>query len=223
LLTPDHAPAGTKRLSNLLHSARWSAALIRDYLWQRASEQLTHWQHAGQDGLVLWDERSWEKPESRQLEDLGPTRSSKAARLTHIKPGYYTPPGRPIFVPGMQWLAVLLLGRLVEQGPPLLAAQRWWTNRGPHASFKRDEEGKLLVELAASWGRSVIHVFDQGFASAFWLGLVLAYALRFVLRWRKDYQLLDAAGNRRLTWKIAASANAAGRNAGCGMRAGLAG
>jgi hypothetical protein len=27
--------------------------------------------------------------------------------------------------------------------------------------------------------------------------------LRFVLRWRKDYQLLDAAGNRRLTWKIA--------------------
>ena len=35
------------------------------------------------------------------------------------------------------------------------------------------------------------------------LGLVLAYSLRFVLRWRKDYQLLDAAGNRRLTWKIA--------------------
>src|SRR2546423_11166576 len=41
LLSPDHAPAGTKRLSNLLHSAKWSAALIRDYLWQRASQQLT--------------------------------------------------------------------------------------------------------------------------------------------------------------------------------------
>jgi len=41
LLSPDHAPAGTKRLSNLLHATRWSAALIRDYLWQRASEQLT--------------------------------------------------------------------------------------------------------------------------------------------------------------------------------------
>jgi hypothetical protein len=203
LLSPEHAPAGTKRLSNLLHSTRWSAALIRDYLWQRASQQLVHWQQAGQEGLVLWDESSWEKPESRQLEDLGPVRSSKAARLTHIKPGYYTPPGRPICVPGMQWLAVLLVGRLVEQGPPLLAAQRWWTNRGPHTSFKRDEEGKLLVELAASWGRGVVHIFDQGFASAFWLGLVLAYTLRFVLRWRKDYQLLDAAGNRRLTWKIA--------------------
>jgi hypothetical protein len=41
LLTPDHAPAGTKRLSNLLHSTRWSAALIRDYLCPRASEELT--------------------------------------------------------------------------------------------------------------------------------------------------------------------------------------
>jgi hypothetical protein len=67
----------------------------------------------------------------------------------------------------------------------------------------RDEEGKLLVDLASAWGRAVIHIFDQGFASAFWLGLRLPYSLRFVLRWRKDYQLLDAAGNRRLTWKIA--------------------
>jgi hypothetical protein len=67
----------------------------------------------------------------------------------------------------------------------------------------RDEEGKLLLDLAAEWGRAVIHIFDQGFASAFWLGLLLAYNLRFVVRWRKDYQLLDAAGNRRLTWKIA--------------------
>jgi hypothetical protein len=49
----------------------------------------------------------------------------------------------------------------------------------------------------------VLHIFDQGFASAFWLGLLLAYRLRFVLRWRKDYKLLDAAGNQRLTWKIA--------------------
>src|SRR5258706_16417958 len=115
LLSPDQAPAGTKPLSNLLHSLRWRATLIRDYLWQQA----------GQEGLVLWDESSWEKPESRQLEDLGPVRSSKAARLTHIKPGYYTPPGRPICVPGMQWLAVPLVGRLVEQGRPLLAPQPW--------------------------------------------------------------------------------------------------
>jgi hypothetical protein len=186
-----------------LHSAKWRARLIARFLWQRASEQLSQWQQAGQDGLLLWDESGWEKPESWHLEDLGPTRSSKAARLTRIKRGYDSPPRGPIFVPGLHWLAVLLVGRLAQQGPPLLAAQRWGSNRGPPSSFKRDEEGKLLVELAAAWGQVVIHVFDQGEAPAFWLGLLVAYRLRFVLRWRKDYKLLDGQGNQRLTWKIA--------------------
>ena len=71
-----------------------------------------------------------------------------------------------------------------------------------HASFRRDEEGKLLLTLL-QWGRMVVHVFDQGFAGAFWLGLLLALNLRFVLSFRKDYQLLDAQGNRRKTWRIA--------------------
>lgn len=124
-------------------------------------------------------------------------RSSKAARLTHIRPGYYRPPGAPIFVPGMNWLAVLLVGRRAVLGPPLLAAMRWWTTRGWLASFKRDEEARLLIALAARWGRQVVHLFDQGFAGSLWVGLLLAFNLRFVLRWRKDDHLLDEQGNRR--------------------------
>src|SRR5216684_3147781 len=77
----------------------------------------------------------------------------------------------------MHWLAVLVVGRTAQLGPPLLAAMRWWSSRGTHASFKRDEEGKLLIERLLVWGRSVVHIFDQGFAGAFWLGVVLAYAL----------------------------------------------
>jgi hypothetical protein len=208
--TPDKAPAGTKRLSNLLHSTKWGAWIIAQFLWQRATQQLEQWQQAGEEGLVLWDESVWEKPESRQLEGLCAVRSSKAARLKHIKPGYYNPPSGPIFVPGLNWLAVLLVGRHVEQGPPLLASMRWWTSRGPKASSKREEEAKLLVELAASWGRQVLHVFDQGFAGSLWLGLLLAFALRFVLRWRGDYQLLDAEAQQaqsledcpRQTWLV---------------------
>ena len=138
-MSAAHAKACTKRLSNLVHSAKWRACLITGFLWQRASEQLTQWQQAGQDGLLLWDESGWEKPESWHLDDLGPTRGSLAARLTRIKPGYYSPPRGPIFVPGLQWLAVLLVGQFAQQGPPQLAAQRWWTNRGPRSSFKRDE------------------------------------------------------------------------------------
>jgi hypothetical protein len=35
-----HAPAGTKRLSNLLRSPRWSSALLEDFLWSTAERQL---------------------------------------------------------------------------------------------------------------------------------------------------------------------------------------
>jgi hypothetical protein len=67
---------------------------------------------------------------------------------------------------------------------------------GPMPPITRDEEGKLLVERLLVWGRAVVHIFDQGFASAFWLGVLLAFGLRFVLRWRADYQLYDAQGHR---------------------------
>jgi hypothetical protein len=35
LLGPAQAPAGTKRLSNLLRSPKWQAALIARFLWGR--------------------------------------------------------------------------------------------------------------------------------------------------------------------------------------------
>ncbi len=155
------------------------------------------------EALAVWDESAWEKPESFAPEELGAVRSSKAARLTHIKKGYYTPPRGPIFVPGLHWLAVILLGRTAQFDPPELTAMRWWTSRGPRASYKRDEQGKLLLQLAAKYGRQVVHVFDRGFASSFWLGLLFAFTLRFVLRWKKEYQWVDAQGNRRAAWKIA--------------------
>jgi len=96
------AAAGTKRLSRLLHASRWTAALIERFLWQHADQRVQQWKQQGQEGLVLWDGSVWEKPESLKSEGLGPVQSSKAHRLTHVKPGYYTPPGRPICVPGLR-------------------------------------------------------------------------------------------------------------------------
>ena len=58
LETPDKAKACTKRLSRLLHCAKWSAELIRHYLWQRATEQLQIRNAVGLDALALVDQ-SW--------------------------------------------------------------------------------------------------------------------------------------------------------------------
>jgi hypothetical protein len=171
LLSPDKAPARTRRLSNLLHSPKWTAQVVEDELWQRTDQQVHSWQEQGEDALAIGESSEWEKPESFEAEGLCAVRSSKAKRLTHIKPGYYNPPSRPIVVPGMHWLAVIVVGRTAQLGPPLLAAMRWWSSRGAQASFKRDQEGKLLIERLLVWGRSVVHLFDQGKAFAFWLGV----------------------------------------------------
>lgn len=68
ILSPDKAPAGTKRLSNLLRSSGWSGWIIGRFLWQRASEFIDNQAHEGEPALVLWDESVIEKPESIALE-----------------------------------------------------------------------------------------------------------------------------------------------------------
>ena len=111
VISPAQAPAGTKRLSNLLRSPKWSHTLLERFLWHRADLELAQLEERGELALAIWDESVLEKPESIALEGLCPVRSSKAARLKRIKPGYYHPPGGPpVFVPGLQWLTVMLAG-----------------------------------------------------------------------------------------------------------------
>ena len=150
IISPDKAPAGTKRLSNLLRSPRWSYSFIERFLWTRSDKEVVRLEEAGRTALVIWDESVVEKSESIALEGLGPVRSSKAARLKRIKPGYFNPPGgKPIFVPGMQWISLMVTGM---NSVPVLTAMRWWTSRGSLASDKRTEESELLARCAESWG-----------------------------------------------------------------------
>ena len=181
ILSPAQAPAGTKRLSNLLRSPKWSHALLETFLRHRAGQALSQLEKLGETALAIWDESVLEKPESIALEGLCPVRSSKAARLKRIKPGYYNPPGGPpIFVPGLQWLTVMVAGM---QGPPSLATMRWWTNRGKLASHRREETASLLSQCIAGWQRRVVHVFDRGFAGAPWLRELMGHQARFIIRW----------------------------------------
>ena len=111
LLNGEHAPAGTKRIHNLLRHPGWEAQAISDYLWQQADQAVQQRQSPQDDVYVIWDESVIEKSESLKPEHLCAVRSSKARRLKRIKPGYYNPPGgRPIFVPGFNWLQVLVTG-----------------------------------------------------------------------------------------------------------------
>ena len=91
----------------------------------------------GQDGLGhLGRERAGEAGKHRRLfhtAGLCPVRSSKAARLKRIKPGYYNPPGGPpVFVPGLQWLTVMVAGM---QGPPLPGRHALVDQPGPSGQW----------------------------------------------------------------------------------------
>ena len=165
---------------------------MEKFLWHGADQRLIQLGAAGGTTLDIWDESVLEKPESVALEELCPVRSSKAARLKRIKPGYYNPPGGPpVFVLGMQWLTVMVAGM---QGPPTLAAMRWWTSRGPLVSHRREQTATLLAQCAQRWQQRVIHVFDRGFAGAPWFGELARHQARFIVRWPTRYHLADAQG-----------------------------
>jgi hypothetical protein len=48
----------------------------------------------------------------------------------------------------------------------------------------------------------VLHVFDRGYASGYWLVLFLKYRARFVIRWIKRHEFLTLAGERKKLWQI---------------------
>ena len=200
LLTPEQAPAGTKRLSNLLRSERWKASLLADWLWQQAQARVQALQSTGDQVLLVWDGSVLEKSETVKNPDLCAVRSSKARRLKRIRPGFFNPPGgRPICVPGLNWLGLLILGR---SGAPTVAAMRWWTKRGERASDQQTELRSLLRQSVKAWSRTVLHIWDREFASAAHLHLMLDSDIRFVLRWKKRNKLLDSWGEARKAWEI---------------------
>jgi len=71
------------------------------------------------------------------------------------------------------------------------------------AGYEKDENCKLLRLISQRWGRSLIQVFDRGYASSPWLGALRGFDVRFILRWKTNYHLVDATGVKQAAWKIA--------------------
>ncbi|MBX0331655.1 transposase [Pontibacter sp. HSC-14F20] len=193
LLSPHKAPAGTKRLSNLLRSKKWSAEAITDYLTGEAQTYVDRLLEQERElPLLLWDESVQEKTESIKSQGLCAVRSMKARRQLRVKPGYYDPPTRqPVHVPGFRWVGLLCCGLWAQ---PRLARFTWWTSRGINATSLEQVRLWLLLWARQAFGRAVLHVFDRGYASSRWLGLLLARGDRFLLRWPSRYKLLDVKG-----------------------------
>ncbi len=211
LADPEHAPAGTKRLANLIHSDRWQATLIDNYLLEEGRRRIERELPFTPEGRILCilDHSVAEKPESRQGEGLSPVISSKARRLEiprpKMGPGYYRgPPGKPTVVPGWHWASVLLTrwAKMSERLALTLGAWYWYTKPRPEETNTEDDIPRqkeaeahwtILSQIVAAYGKEkLLHVWDRGMANAKWLGPVLEGSWHFVVRWKKGNKLRPA-------------------------------
>jgi hypothetical protein len=91
----NHAPAGTKRISNLLRSKKWTASFIDDFLFARSKKRIEQLLQMGKRPLLIWDDSKIEKSESWATEGLCSVESSKGKRLTKVKKGFLSFPCQP--------------------------------------------------------------------------------------------------------------------------------
>jgi transposase len=196
-----NAPAGTKRVGNLIRSIKWSVLNIDHYLLNEADKEVKNLKQLGKRILCIWDGSVIEKPESSKLEGLCPVISSKAKRLNRSRKGqvFNIPTARPIMVTGMQWTSALIAGM---EGIPKLAVMSWWTTKGDYATKLREQEEMLLRKCIKKWGDILIHVFDRGYSSGPWIHLLQSLKAKFVIRWKKSHIFIDKNGNEKKLWQI---------------------
>lgn len=197
-----HAPAGTKRISNLLRCKKWEASLIDQFLFDQAKSRIEHFRAKTKKALLLWDDSRIEKPESWFAQGLCSVWSSKGKRLTKIKRGFYLPPMSRICVPGFKWTAILI-SALGET--PRVCQMSWWTTRG---KFK--EEGsnimyRMLKKLKEQIGRGAVHVMDRGYAKSKILEWLFDFEQDFIIRWKKNHLLAHEQKGQKKTHLLARS------------------
>ncbi len=196
-----NAPAGTKRVGNLIRSIKWSVLHIDRYLLEEAGKEVKHLKEQGKRILCIWDGSVIEKPESSKLEGLCPVVSSKAKRLHRSRKGlvFNFPPKKAITVTGMQWTGALITG---VEGMIKVALMSWWTTKGEYATNLREHEEAMLRKCVRQWGDILLHIFDRGYASGPWIQVLQSLRVKFVIRWKKGHCFFNANGEEKKLWQI---------------------
>lgn len=197
-----HAPAGTKRISNLLRSKKWKADLIDDFLFEKTKQRINQLQQKGKRALLLWDDSRIEKPESWFIQGLCSVWSSKGKRLTKIKRGFYRPPASRICVPGFKWTAILLSSL---EGTPSVCQMSWWTTRGKFKELGSNIIYRMLKRIDEHIGRVALHVLDRGYANTNMLEWLFKFKQDFVIRWKKNQLLYHVDKGEKQTHLLARS------------------
>jgi len=130
LLGADKAKAGAKRLRTLLSKLIWKSAWIGQWLLEEAEQAVKQWEAQGVTPIAAWDGSVLEKHESQEGEGLCPVHSSKAARRTRMRKGYFHPPvGRDAVLDDAGRAAELATGR--RNAPAARTGRPFWPASDP--------------------------------------------------------------------------------------------
>ena len=190
ILGARQAAAGTKRISNLLRSPKWSSKDIEEIHLRRSCRAVRSLKKKGKWVFAIWDDSVIEKPESWFSEGLCAVASSKAKRLTKVKRGYYKPPqgknGR-ICVPGFEWSNVMVCAWGER---PFLGFMRWWTTRGLYKDERSNVFYGMLKTFCQNVNERLIHLFDRGYAQLSTLERLAKFQQDGIVRWKSNLLLV---------------------------------
>ena len=192
------AAAGTKRISNLLRSKKWTGSTISDFFIKTGKKRLETLHEKGKKGYFLWDDSVLEKHESWFSEGLCAVRSSKAKRITKVKRGYYRAPKSSIRVPGFHWSSVVLSAWGEK---PFTVLMSWWTTRGKEKDSADNVFYKMLRKITQTFGKGYTHVLDRGYANLPTLERLWKFEQGFIIRWKTSHLLLIGQGKYEGTIK----------------------
>jgi len=192
------APAGTKRIGRLLGCMKWTHESIDDFFFKRGKERIEKLAD-GKRPLLLWDDSQIEKSESSFLEGLCGVFSSKAQRLTRIRPGFFSPPTKRIHTSGYKWTGIMLsaLGEV-----PSVFNMTWWTTRGKHKEHGTNIIYRMLRKIHEQIGSVGLHIFDRGYANSTMIEWLIKFQQDFLIRWVSNHQFINEHGELKKLYHI---------------------
>lgn len=201
------APAGTKRIGRLLGCKKWTHGFVDNFFFNRSKQRIENLKTNKKRPLLLWDDSRIEKSESSFLGGLCSVFSSKAQRLTRVRPGFFSPPGKRIYTSGYKWTGVMLsaLGEV-----PSVFNMTWWTTRGIHKEHGTNIVYRMLKKIHQEIGSIGLNIFDRGYANANMLEWLIKFEQNFLTRWVSNHKFIDEHGELRKIYNIARSYKAKG-------------
>src|SRR5437660_6962780 len=147
--------------------------------------------------------RCWKSRRASKPRDSAPSAQVKLLGLLTSNRATLILPARPSLCQGSMELVCCWQGERTGRG-----RHGWRPCGGGHHAALSPVTRRMKTASSSVWSRSAGETAssmspDRGYCSSLWLGALRGFQARFILRWKTNYHLVNAAGIKQAAWKIA--------------------